>query len=80
MVFMLVYIDTASAVKSWAEGGRFRVERSDLSAKVSLKYDGCTLAAICSLLSTHLPRLKVGVPGQEMIGRVSHGFLCIFID
>ena len=54
-VRMLVYIDLALAVKKSAFDGRVRLDSVVLSAKESLKYEGCACAMGCSWRSTHLP-------------------------
>ena len=74
---MFVYIDTASAEKIHTVGGSSRLSRCNLRNLESLKYVGYTMKIAYSLLSTHFPRLKSRVLGQETIGRVFQGDLCI---
>jgi hypothetical protein len=54
---MFVYIDTASAVNSLADGGKGgRFTNSSLSASELLIYDVIVFVYGCNILSTHLPR------------------------
>jgi hypothetical protein len=71
MLLMLVYMDSASHVKSFALFGRFfRCFRSWRTWDVSRVYVGLDGSSFCSWVSAHLEKAFRKLPTQLTMGRV----------
>jgi hypothetical protein len=79
VVAMLVYILTASHVKSFAVGGRRgNCTSCSLRSNEDDMKDGIAREYVFRILSTHRPRPCIKLPLMLTIGLVFQGFLCTF--